>query len=51
MVAGLPVMSEAELRKQVKKVYYTAKLPVTVEGIFDYLRGRIANASRKQVHR
>ena len=49
LVAGLPVMSEAELRKQIKKVYYTPKLPVTIEGVFSHLRGRIANASRKQV--
>ena len=50
MVAGLPVLSEGELRKQIKKVYFTPRLPVTVEGVFDHLRGRIANASRKQVH-
>ena len=49
LVAGLPVMSEAELRRQIKKVYFTPRLPVTVEGVFDNLRNRIANASRKQV--
>lgn len=49
LVAGLPVLSEGELRKQIKKTYYTPRLPVTVEGVFDHLRGRIANASRKQV--
>ena len=48
MVAGLPVLSESELRKQIKKTYFTPRLPVTVEGVFDHLRGRIANASRKQ---
>ena len=51
MVSGLPVMSEAELRKHVKKTYFTPSLPITVEGVFDHLRVRIANASRKQVHR
>ena len=50
LVSGLPVMSDGELRKQIKKVYYTPRMPVTVEGVFDHLRGRIANASRKQVH-
>ena len=51
MVSGLPVMSDAELRKHIKKTYYTPSLPITVEGVFDHLRERIANASRKQVHK
>ena len=49
LVAGLPVMSDAELRRHIKKTYYTPRLPVTIEGVFDHLRLKIANASRKQV--